>query len=102
MNKWFWAWRRLKYAEKEELTSFEDVDMAFISDLISVMCVKYIPRGDGKFSRLSNHIEGLQIEVNWCKDNWKGNDEVLTAFLMGVDATLTELDRVAKRIEKGR
>lgn len=100
-DKWFWAWRALKMKEREELKYIDKTDMAFISALISSICLKRIPKGDGKFSRIANYVHGIREEIEWCRRNWQGDDEVLTAFFMGVEAMVTELERTVEAVKKG-
>ena len=100
-SKWFWAWRALKMKEREELKYIDKTDMAFISALISSICLQKIPKGDGKFSRVANYVHGIREEIEWCRSNWQGNDEVLTAFFMGVEAMVSELERTVEAIKKG-
>ena len=100
-NKWFWAWRALKMKEREELKYIGKDDMAFISALLSSICCAKIPKGDGKFSRIANYVHGIREEIEWCRKNWKGDDEVLTAFFMGVEAMVSELERTVEAVKKG-
>lgn len=101
-EKWFWAWRRMKYGKSETEGPREDRDEAFVAALIDAIMQDVIPNGDGKFSRLANYIKGIRHESEWIKRNFTGRDEVLTAFIMGVDISFEILERVADKIKKGR
>ena len=102
MEKYFWAWKRLKTRKAEEATPTELTDQAFVNALINAIVEKDIPAGDGKFSRVENYVNGIRTELEWCRANWTGSDETLTAFFLGIDAMLTELTRVTEKIKKGR
>ena len=99
-TRWFWAWRRLKTREADE-TPTELTDQAFVSAVISAICAKRIPAGDGKFSRVETYIKGVRDELEWARENWVGSDEVFTAFFAGVDAMATEFERTVEEIKKG-
>ena len=101
MEKYFWAWKRLKRREESDSTPTEFTDQAFLGAVISAIIAKEIPSGDGKFSRVENYIKGVRKEVEWCRRNWVGSDDVLTAFFMGVESMCTELEHVTEMIKKG-
>lgn len=103
-EKWFWAWRRLKYGESANDKPMSERDWALTAALVSAVLrgQEYIPEGDGKFSRLVNYIEGVRKEAAWIKDNFTGRDEVLEAFVAGVDVTFEAVAKVAENIKKGR
>lgn len=101
-EKWFWIWRRMKYGESANDTPRSDRDEALIAALVSAIMRDELPKGDGKFDRLANYIKSIREESAWIKRNFTGNDEILTAFLMGVDVTFEVLERTAERIKKGR
>lgn len=100
-NKWFWAWRMLKMREREELKYIDQTDTAFMSGLLSSIYSKKLPKGDGKFSRIVNYVHGIREEIEWCRKNWHGDDELLTAFYMGIEAMVSELERVVEDVKKG-
>ena len=101
MDKWFWAWRRLKYNEQAE-ESQENTDAAFLGAVISAMYPKHLPKGDGKFSRVSSYLADVRTELEWCRRNWKSESNELDAFFAGVDATITAMSMVSEMIKKGR
>ena len=101
-ENWFWAWRRMKYGESVNDEPMSDRDMALVAALVSAIMSEDLPKGDGKFDRLSNYIKSIREESAWIKRNFTGRDEILTAFLMGVDITFEVLERVAEKIKKGR
>ena len=102
MDKWFWAWRRLKYNEAESETPQENTDAAFLGSVISAMYPKHMPKGDGKFSRISSYLGDIRTELEWCRRNWKSENDQLDAFFGGVDAAITAVTMVAEMIKKGR
>lgn len=102
MEKYFWAWLRLKRQSEKVQPPTELTDQAFLSALIEALIEKELPAGDGKFSRVENYIKGVRTEIEWCRMNWLGSDEVLTAFYLGVEAMCTELEHVTEKIKKGR
>ena len=100
-SKWFWAWLRLKKREEKVETPTEYTDQAMLSALISALRSRDTIRGDGKFSRVDFYIRGIRTELEWCRANWVGSDDVLTAFYMGVDAMCTEFEFTIDKIKKG-
>jgi hypothetical protein len=101
-SKWFWAWKWLKKRERQEPPQDEILtDYAFMSALLDAMRGKAAIEGDGKFSRVENYVKGLRTELEWCRSNWVGSDDVFTAFFMGVDAMCTELEHNVEKIKKG-
>lgn len=100
-NKWFWAWRRLKMQEREELKYIDKTDAAFVSALISAIYSHKKVKGTGKFSRIENYVNGIREEVEWVRKNWHGDDECLTAFFAGVEAMVSELERTIQTVKKG-
>ena len=102
MEKYFCAWLRLKRREEKVEPSHELTDTAFLDAVLSAIITKDVPAGDGKFSRVENYVKGVRTEIDWCRDNWLGSDEVLTAFFLGVEAMCTELEHVTEKIKKGR
>lgn len=101
MTRWFWAWRRLKTKERDEAPR-ELTDQAFLDAVISAICEKGIPSGDGKFNRIETYIKGVRTELDWARENWVGDDEVFNAFYAGVDAMAAEFERTVEVIKKGR
>lgn len=101
-EKWYWAWRRLKYGESANDTLRSDRDEALVAALISAIMCDRIPKGDGKFSRVESFVKSIRKETEWIKRNFTGNDEVFTAFLMGIDVTFEVMDRMTEKIKKGR
>lgn len=102
MEKWFWAWQRLKYNESKDETPQENTDAAFLGAVISAMYPKHLPKGDGKFSRVSSYLGDVRVELEWCRRNWKSENDQLDAFFGGVDAAITAMTMVAEMIKKGR
>ena len=101
-EKWFWAWLRLKRHEEVGVVPTELTDQAFLGAVISAIFAKGIPAGDGKFSRVENYINGVRSEIEWCRRNWVGGDDVFDAFFMGVEAMCTEFERTVEMVKKGR
>ena len=101
-EKWFWAWRRMKYGVSETEGPRSDRDEALVAALVDAIVREDLPKGDGKFSRLVNYIASIREESEWIKRNFTGRDEILTAFVMGVDISFEILERVADKIKKGR
>lgn len=102
MEKYFWAWRRLKQQEAQDENAQENTDAAFLGAVISAMHPKYLPSGDGKFSRILSYTSHVVSELAWCKRNWKSESNELDAFFAGVDATITAFALVLEMIKKGR
>lgn len=102
MERYFWAWKRLKRREEQIDQPRELTDQAFIGAVISAIVAKEIPDGDGKFSRVETYMRSVRTEIEWCRTNWVGSDEVLTAFFLGVEAMCTEFEHVTEKIKKGR
>lgn len=102
MEKWFWAWQRLKHQEVSDEPARENTDAAFLGAVVSALFPKHLPRGDGKFSRVSSYISSVQTELAWCKRNWQSSSDSLDAFFAGVDATITAMSMVLEMIKKGR
>lgn len=100
-EKWFWAWLRLKKREEVGIVPTELTDQAFLGAVISAIIAKSAPAGDGKFSRIDNYVKDVRTEIEWCRRNWVGSDEILTAFFMGVEAMCTEFEHVTEMIKKG-
>lgn len=98
MNKWFWAWRALKYGEHSEVR--EDHDEEVVRALIENAFTNTIPRGDGKFSRLVNYVEAMHDSAQLAKANFTGNDEVLLAFLLGLEVSFELTTRMAEKIKE--
>lgn len=103
MDKWFWVWLRSarRVEEREALKHYENCDWDLIEGLISALCDKRIPSGDGRASRIEHYIDSIRDTLEFCRLNWKGQDDVLTGFFKGVDATITEFARVIEQIKKG-
>lgn len=102
MERYFWAWKRLKSRKKEEETPRELTDQAFVGAVLDAIIAKHLPEGDGKFSRVENYIKGVRLEMEWCRRNWVGSDDVFTAFFTGLDAMCCEFEHVVEQIKKGR
>ena len=102
MERYFWAWKKLTRREENIATPSELTDQAFIGAVISAIVALDIPEGDGKFSRVETYAKTVRTEIEWCRRNWKGSDETLTAFFLGVEAMCTELERIIEKIKKGR
>lgn len=100
-ERWFWAWRRLKYGKSESEAPRTDRDEILVAFLLDAIMQDKPPKGDGKFSRLANYIKDIRHETEWIKRNFSGREEILTAFLMGIDISFEILDRVAEKIKKG-
>ena len=101
MNKWFWAWRRLKYGESKDSADLSK-DEALLSTLIDTILYDKIPDGDGKFSRLSNFIESIKDETSWIKGQLTTDDDAFIAFILGVEVAFESMQRIAEKIKKGR
>ena len=101
MNKWFWAWRRLKYREAEPSPDLSK-DEALLSTLIDEILYSKIPSGDGKFSRLSNFITSIKEETAWIKKQLTTDDEAFLAFILGVEVAFESMELIAGKIKKGR
>lgn len=100
MDKWFWAWRALKYKELPELR--EDHDEAIVHALIENSFTNALPRGDGKFSRLVAFVSSMHDNAALARANFVGNDETLTAFLLGYEVAFEVTERMAKKIKGER
>lgn len=101
MNKWFWAWRRLKYGESKDSADLSK-DEALLSTLIDTILYEKIPAGDGKFSRLSNFISQIKEEATWIKGNLSTTDETFIAFILGIEVAFESMQLIAEKIKKGR
>lgn len=102
MTRWFWAWRRLK--DREDLDEAPPIgnDEALTNVLInSLIRTSKIP-GDGKFDRVVTYIRTIRETVEFVRANWVGHDPVLTAYFMGIDSVISELDRTLDEIKKTR
>ena len=102
MERYFWAWKKLKRREEKIEAPHELTDQAFLSALLDAIIAKDLPEGDGKFARIYNYVRGVRTEVEWARTNWVGSDEVFTAFFLGIEAMITELERVTEKVKKGR
>ena len=101
MNKWFWAWRRLKYGESKDSADLSK-DEALLSTLIDTILYDKIPAGDGKFSRLSNFISQIKEEATWIKGNLSTTDETFIAFILVIEVAFESMQFIAEKIKKGR
>ena len=94
--------RSARSAEAREASKhYENCDWDLIEGLISALCDKRMPRGDGKASRIEHYVKSISETLEFCRLHWKGQDDVLTGFFKGVDATITEFARVIEQIKKG-
>lgn len=101
-SKWFWIWlRSARRASRRELPSYEDCDWDLIEGLVSALCDKRIPKGDGRASRIERYVGNVLENVEFCRLNWKGQDDVLTGFFKGIEATIAEFARMIEAIKKG-
>ena len=101
-SKWFWAWKRAKDRNEQRDVEFSDKDYALISALLDTLYFDEYPKGDGKFSRARNYVESVRTECAWVKRNWCGNDELLLAFLSGIDVAFEVMELKLEIIKKGR
>ena len=103
MSKWFWIWLRSarRAEEREASKQYENCDWDLIEGLISALCDKRMPKGDGRASRIERYVTNVLENVEFCRMNWKGQDDVLTGFFKGVDATITEFARIIGEVKKG-
>lgn len=100
-KRWFWAWLRLKQLTERGSAPFEDKDWTLTEALITAITSSASPSGDGKFSRLSNYIEKLSKAAEFCRQNWQGTDELLSAFILGVETVIESLKITAEKIKRG-
>lgn len=102
MERYLWAWRRLKF-RVDEAPPKDGSDYELLDALITAV-LKPAPKlnGDGRFSRLVNHLRAVRESAAIIKSGWRNEDEVLTAFLLGLEVAFESLDLTAKELEKGR
>ena len=92
----------MKYGKSESEKPRTDRDQALVAALIDAIMQDDIIQGDGKFAKLANYIASVRHESEWIKRNFTGRDEILLAFLMGVDVSFELMEHVADKIKKGR
>lgn len=103
---WFWAYRRLRKGLDAPSDVSSTPDWAKLEALASGLTRPVWVKGDGLFSRLRNWLYRQKDEVEFIKLNWDGDDESLTAFLLGLEVALhyaaEEADflEVTSRLEK--
>ena len=100
MTRWFWAWRRLKNREDLDETPPVGADEALVNVLIQSLIRTNKIHGDGKFDRVVNYIRTIRETVEFVRANWVGHDPVLTAYFMGIDSVISELERTLDEIKK--
>lgn len=100
MDSWYWAWYRLKN-ETSEREALPGVDYERVNRFIDLVLKCNTTHGDGKFDRLYNFINTMLDNFELYRLNWSGDNELLTAFFLGVGVTFESLSRIAEKIKGG-
>lgn len=103
MDKWFWAYRRLKKGAEAPKNIRSDIEWQKIENLATALTRPVWLKGDGLFSRFRNWLLRQNNEVEFLKLNWSNDDEKMIAFLLGIETAfscaineMNYLERISK------
>jgi hypothetical protein len=99
-ESWFWAWRRLKDRTSRDEDPAPDIADA---ELVEIMIESVIPkqptRGDGRYDRVVNYMTHVCETLEWLKRKWRGDQELLNAFMLGMEVSCEALRREIQLID---
>ena len=100
-ESYLWAWRRLRDrvdTYKDPAPRFPDAEL--VEAVIETVIPRYASKGTGRFDRVCTYIDGVCETLEWIKSYWQGSDEVLTAFMIGVEVSCQALKKEVKLIDR--
>lgn len=100
MDHWFYAWHRLKN-QTEEREARPGTDYELVCRFIDSVLNCNTTHGDGKFSRLANFAKSMHEVYELYRTHWHDDNELLTAFFMGVGVAFESVSRIAEKIKGG-
>lgn len=98
-DKYFWAWRRCTGSSKEDTPAPENHDVALLEGILTMIIRDKKVKGDGKFNRVSNYLNDICDSLTWIKGMWSGDDELLNAFMLGLDAACQAIKKEVSLID---
>ena len=103
MCNWFWAFQKVKGEKEGRGENVDNLckDFEFIRAFLQVVNSPSLPKGDGKFSRVKTWAKSTRESFELLKQNFKGEDEILLAFLLAYDNAISCIETAIDRIEKG-
>lgn len=100
-ESWFWAWRRLKERASREDEPAPDIsDAELVEIMIDAVIPKHPSKGDGRYSRVVTYITNVCDTLDWLKKNWRGDQELLNAFMLGMEVSCEALKREIQLIDQ--
>lgn len=100
-ESWFWAWRRLKERTSRDEDPAPDIaDAELVEMMINVVIPKYPSKGDGRYNRVVTYITNVCDMLEWLKRNWRGDQELLNAFMLGMEVSCEALRREIQLIDQ--
>ena len=101
-ENYYWAWKRLnKRLTREEVDTPADIaDSELVEIMIDAVIPKYPSKGDGRFNRVVTYITNVCDTLEWLKRNWSGKDDILSAFMLGMEVSCQALRKEIKLIDQ--
>lgn len=101
-ESWFWVWTRMKdRATRDEVPAPEDIaDAEIVESMLEVIIPRHPAKGDGRYNRVVTYITNVCDMLVWLKRHWRGDHELLTAFMMGMEVSCEALRREIQLIDQ--
>ena len=102
MDKWFWIYHNIKQKyEGKGIPPLVDRDWEYIKVLLKSLYKRYMPAGDGKFSRIKTWTTDFAWALDRVKKSFVGENDILLAFFLGLSCSFECIGEELKIIEKG-